>query len=211
MPATVFDIRIMHVRLPLIFVAVLIAAIDWHCVSARQWRIIYATFTLAMILRIFTVTNYWLLHSAEVGELRQSFEKIERGSAVLAAVNGEADTGAFHYFSLSYAVLDRQIFTPALYPDIHMLSMKPDYQRLTRLVALPVELNLLPTPGSDISPGEQGDYWSTWWRDFSYILVYSRKPIDPVFSEHLTLISEGSFFRLYEIKQLSSRSPHSAQ
>ena len=159
-----------------------------------------------MILRVGSVTSYWLAHSTEVSELRKSFEKIERGSTVLAAFNGRADTGVFHWFSLSYAVLDRHIFTPALYPDIHMLSVKPDYKRLTRLVATPVELSLLPTPGVDHrAAGEVNDYWSTWWKDFSYLLVLSRKPIEPVFNDHLSMVAEGSYFRLYKIRQSAAQ------
>jgi len=198
----------MHLRLPAILIAILIASIDWRPVNTRQWRVICAAWACAMILRTSSVASYWLVHSTEVSELRKSFENIERGSAVFAAVNEQADTGVFHWFSLSYAVLDRHIFTPALYPDIHMLSLKPKYRRLTRLVATPVGLSMLSNPGDGHCEARKvDDYWSTWWRDFSYIVVLSRKPIAVEFGDYLSLLAEGSFFRLYSIKQFAADTP----
>jgi hypothetical protein len=145
---------------------------------------------------------YWKQHEQEVTELRAQFATLERGAVVLPVVNEHADTGEFHWFSLSYAVVDRHIFTPSLYPDIHMLSIKPAYARLTELIATPVRMSELPSPAPlQMSPqGEPGPYWRTWWRDFSHILLLSRKPVEPPFADHLELIAEGSFFRLYRIR-----------
>ena len=42
---------------------------------------------VALLLRSGSVTSYWLKHEAEISELRKSFQKLDRGAAVLAAVN----------------------------------------------------------------------------------------------------------------------------
>jgi hypothetical protein len=142
-----------------------------------------------------------LQHDAEVSELRNALQEVERGAAVLPVVNPQADTGLFHWFTLSYAVLDRQIFTPSLYPDIHMLTVRPAFRKLTQLMATPVDLSELPSPesGTAFSAKDSKKYWRTWWKDFSYLVVLSRTPIEFPFRTHVQLIAEGSFFRIYKI------------
>jgi len=209
-PAVVQDTRGVHVRLPAILLAVLIASIDWQHVERWRWRAIGAAFVIALVVRSGSITSYWLKHTAEVNELRKSFEKLDRGAAVLSAVNGRADTGEFHWFSLSYAVLDRQIFTSSLYPDVHNLSVKPEYMRLTRLVASPVELSQLPPfPHGQRPELDKDAYWLTWWKDFSHILVLSGEPVELHFKDCLELISEGSFFRLYKVQPRTIQCPFS--
>lgn len=200
-PAVLQDIRGVHVRLPAILMTIFIASINWRTVSYHQWRLIGAAFVLVLLLRSAFVTSYWLQHETEVSELRKGFEKLDRGAAVLSAVNRQADTGEFHWFSLAYAVMDRQIFTSSLYPSVHMLSVRPEYLRLTQLVADPVELSRLPVPTPALENKQKRDgYWRTWWQDYTHLLVLSRVPIEPQFKDHIELVSAGSFFRLYKIK-----------
>ena len=198
-PSILFDIRAIHIRLPPILCAVLVGAIDWR-LSDRHWKTVGSIFVVAMLLRSASVTKAWLQHGEEVDQLRAGFAELVPGAMVLAAADETADTGEFHWFSLSYAVVDKQIFTPSLYFDIHMLGVDPAYRRLSRLVALPVEISDLPYPGGPENMQTQpGVYWNTWWKDFSHLLVYSREPKKLPFERRLKLISKGSFFRLYQI------------
>ena len=199
-PAILHDIRAVHLRLPAILAAVLVAAIDWRPVTLKQWTAIGTAFVFVLALRTGSITAYWKQHEAEVAELRAQFPRLERGAVVLPVVNEQADTGEFHWFSLAYAVLDRHIFMPSLYPDIHMLSVKPSFARLTELVATPVNMSELPPP-SDPPQAGPDRYWRTWWKDFSHVLLLSRQRVDPPFASHLELVGEGSFFRLYRIKR----------
>lgn len=205
-PAILQDIRGVHVRLPAILAAILVAAIDWRPVRLKQWRVIGIIFVSVLALRSGSIAMFWKQHEQEITELRSLFSDLPRGAVVLPIVNEHADTGEFHWFSLSYAVLDRQIFTPSLYPDIHMLSIRPAYAGLTQLVATPVQMSDLPMPSVLRLNAQAGmrPYWATWWNDFSHVLLLSTRQVDPPFPEFLQLIGERSVFRLYRVRRNGS-------
>jgi hypothetical protein len=198
-PSVMLDVRAMHIRLPPVLVSVLIASLNWQEITVRQWKVIGLVFAVALALRSASVTSFWLHHEAEVIELRTAFQQLDRGALVLPTVNPHADTGAFHWFSSAYAVVDRDAYTPSLYPDGIRFAIKPAYARLTQLAFTPVDMAELPLPEETPPPGATSP-WTTWWRDYSHLLVLSRTPIEPTFSDHLQLVADGSFFRLYKIR-----------
>jgi hypothetical protein len=206
-PAVALDIRGLHVRLPTVFATVLIASINWGALTAGRFRVFVFMVAAIMSIRVWSITSYWVQHDAEVAEFREALGAVERGSTLLAAVNPNSDTGEFHWFTASYAVVDRQAFTPSLNTDVHMLSVTAPYKSLAPLIAPPVPLTELAKPvGSMGIPKLANDpFWSEWWKDFEYLIVFSRAPVRVSFERRLHKVAEGSYFLIYKIAKSEAR------
>jgi hypothetical protein len=200
-PSVVRDVRAVHIRLPAMFLLVLVGAVDWGSTSRRHQQVVARLVAVALVVRSVFITGIWLRHDAEVTELRAAMLAVAPGSSVLVAVNPAADPGSFLWYAPTYSILDRQIYTPGLYSDTQLLRLKPPYLRISDPVPFPVPVPDLPQVSADAIPGgEQGKpFWNTWWRDFTYLVVLTAAPMPNPFPGQLAPVGQGSFFVIYRI------------
>jgi hypothetical protein len=127
-PSWLNGVALVHIRTPLALLAVLIAGTVWIDARNRSLYILAAIVALSVLSRAIVFERLAKHHSGEMVQLRQVLVEMPEGSR-LFTVRGEGNaiTSRLSHTS-SYAVIDRDSFTPGLFQGVHSLEVRDEWR-----------------------------------------------------------------------------------
>jgi hypothetical protein len=204
MPALVSGVYLVHLRLPLAFVLLVIAAWQPRPVPRRTAVIALAALAALLLTRTTTIADRLVQADREVAELRAASAAIEDGARVLPVI-GAARGGALRHHAYwhanAYLTIDRGAFYPLLF-SMYNVGVQPGFAASASPATSPVPLRELDLPPDRLGPlGRtiREVYWRDWRRNFDYIVLYDFGEVAAAIPAGLTLVRRGAIFAIYRI------------
>ncbi len=178
-------------------------------------------------LRSLLIADQWRAWSDEVAAFRRAIAAIEPGAALLVAgwppeaaelecaeVRSEPSSVFWHV--PSFAVVDRAAFVPLLFTGkgAQPIRATRPYLPLDVEAGTPVPLNLLELAARPeladrlrraLEQEQIPGYFLDWPWHFDYLVFLHQGCPRPILPEHLTGLTDGSFYSLYRIRPGSGR------
>lgn len=210
-PLKLMGVYMVHLRLPFVVLALLVAASHWKVPSLGLRRGFAVLFALVLAARALDLTLSWRQHDAEMSELIAAYQNLGPESRLLTVAGSNANPGPLHWHSSAFAVIERSAFTPTLFTGAHLLQTTMAYRRLDHPQTSPIHLDRLAAARTAKAGPVKRQYWTTWWRDFSHILLLDRRPGANPFPHILEPVARGAAFTLYRNRAFDASAPGSAR
>jgi len=220
MPATVLGVFGTHYRVPYVLGCIVVAGIQ-----VKQPRRILAFAAVLIIGALFVVRqgfliSEWSRFDTQLQQYRSAIAKIEPGSKVVTALDqaesddwwtGSISTRLFWHLS-ALVVIDASAFDPLLFsnPVRQSVAVHGEAKRIDMMLGQPAP-TLWFTEKYKASLSADGkhaplpwpeDYWgewTTWYKDFDYLIRFSLAPSRERIVGPLTPIQRGAWFDLYKV------------
>jgi hypothetical protein len=205
MPVFLSGVYLVHIRLPLVFVLLVIASCRPQPQLKRTVALAAAAFAAVFALRVATVADRLAEADREIAELRNAAAVIEEGARVLPVMTATrgASLPANHYWhALAYVAIDRAAFYPLLF-SLFNVGVVPEREPSSAPATSPVPFEELDSPRGGIEkaqrPSGQKVYWLNWRQNFDYVVLLDfGQPIDAV-PHGLAFVQRGDIFAIYRI------------
>ncbi|MGB5869715.1 MAG: hypothetical protein WBH04_05925 [Albidovulum sp.] len=196
-PAWLNGVALVHIRLPVIVMALFFAGTGWKNISSRQAVILLLFFSTIIGIRAVEFERYAAKHDAEVADLAITLNDMPYGSRLLPlrAPGYESRERLWHI--QGYAVPMRQSFVPTLFQGVHGISVKKEWidHSHPALHAVDARRAFDPAQRADAA----GYYWHDWERAFTHVLLIDEVGPDLKIPQFLTKVAQNGRFTLYRI------------
>jgi hypothetical protein len=195
-PMELADAALVDVRLPVAFLFFLIAMTDWQPRRPGEARLFLGAIVALLALHLAVITAQWQGYGRVLADMLRSFDRIERGSRVLVAINPAGarltDKTALQHLP-ALAAIERSAMVSSLFthPGKQPLRLKREWRDIGGVDGDPLVVEDLaavdrgdPTVRSINPVGRpQRRYWGTWRRDYDYVYILFtpagyRPPVD---------------------------------
>lgn len=207
MPQTLSGIYLVHMRLPLLFVLLLIVACRPRPQTPRIAALSVAAIMAMLALRTSTAAERLAEADRNVAELRAAGAAIEPGARVLPTISSERIGGLpiYHYWhATAYLTIDRSAFNPLIF-SFFSIEVVPALKASSAPATSPAKFEALLTRDGEPErvaplPG-QIRYWKDWRRVFDYVVDFD-DGVDAIeVPPELSIVRRGSVFTLYKIER----------
>lgn len=199
-PGWLNGVAFVHIRLPFVVLAVLIAATSWHDLSARQGTVLIMVFAALIGVRSLQFERYAATNDAEIRDLNTVLQDLPLGSRLLPlrAPGQEGRNRLWH--AQAYAVISRQSFVPTLFQGVHALHVRQRWLEATHPASFAIDIRrLLVRPSS--RPRSRGVYWNDWENTFTHALVVDNFDAALITDQPLKVMQQSGRFTLLEIEK----------
>ena len=208
-PSNLFGTSFVDLRL-IPAAALIIPAFCSLSLPSRRWTAaalaIVTGITLANLTTVYAV---WLPYRADYADVISSFQKIDRGSRLLAASSGEGYDPPFNdltqypmFYAPTLAVHYANAFVPNLFTEVgkQPVRARSFVQRLAIPYGGPVQLRGLVTIAASQTVLETPAFVRTWYRDYDYLYVLGPSVANPL-PNLLEEVDRSARFVLYQIRR----------
>jgi hypothetical protein len=220
MPKVLFGAWFANFRIPVVFVVLLIGATCWVGVPRRAVKAFAIFVGILLVTSVIVRLDSWKTHDREEREIISAFRKLNRGAKLLVAEYPDFHE-PLHWHSASYAVIERQVFLSTIFPTSDLtgrtsLRPKPGIRHIDYPGPVPVNVLMLARSDANSTNNAAANAaavdrrypWSTWWQDYSDVLIFSRRSKGYPIPRLLEVIYKGSFFILYHNRCFDARNIH---
>ncbi|HEX2114435.1 MAG TPA: hypothetical protein VHM01_08530 [Alphaproteobacteria bacterium] len=205
MPQTLAGIYLVHMRLPLLFVLLLIAACRPRPQADRTAALAVAAALAVLSLRVAVAADRLAEADRNVAELRAAAAALEPGARILPTISSQkiGRLPAYRYWhAAAYLTIDRAAYYPLLFSFFN-IDVVPELKRSSAPATSPVEFAILLTPEGEpervkLRPGQVG-YWRDWRRTFDYVFDLDNGVPASAIPSELSVVRRGAIFTLYRI------------
>jgi hypothetical protein len=204
-PISLWGVAVLHIRLPLLIILVLIAALELNLTHQHRNHFRVLSFTAATMAAFHLTLSGFVLWQQDrrIAELRRASEFIARGSKVLPVINTAASRqyGAASQKSLlhiaSYLIIDRSVFLPTFFGYFEV-GVKPALKHQYPSQGDPIASDLLL---SSLREPENSRASVPPWaliKNYDYLVLYDQGSS----SQSLPgtkIIHFGSYFKILEV------------
>ncbi|WP_210530232.1 hypothetical protein [Rubellimicrobium arenae] len=197
-PAWLNGVALVHIRLPLVTLAVAVAGTTWRSLdigTAKRWAMIVACLLLARGVAFERLASSY---DAEIQDLMTVLAQVPVGSPVMPAraPGQEGDRGRWHL--PAYAVVTRDAFVPTLFQGSHALRVRPDWIPFSHPSLYPPSVRRLLDNGPQADNGRWA-FLRNWTSRFPYLLVLDPWTAGP--GSGLQLVTRAGRFSLYQVTE----------
>ena len=198
MPTILDGVGFVHIRFPVVLVAVLLAATSWRGVSSAQSVAIALVFISLAVWRSASVESYAEQHSDDIAELATALSEVPPGARLLPVRMTPLSPGRTDWHIQAHAVPISEAFVPTLFRGAHGLKVNPDWWHLTMAqgMSMPAQFIL----GDAAIPSERlNGYWPDGISSFTHLLALDPLPPELTQDADLKLLSTNGRFSVYAI------------
>jgi len=205
MPQTLSGVYLVHVRLPVLFVLLLILACRPRPQAPRIAALSVAAILAMLALRTSLVADRLVEADRNVAELRAIGASLEPGARMLPTTSHEqiGAVPAYHYWHApAFLTIDRSAYDPLIF-SFFSIDVVPSLKASSAPATSPVKFEILLTPEGEpervkLRPG-QLRYWNDWRRVFDYVVDFDGGEPAAELPPELSLVRRGSIFSVYRI------------
>lgn len=182
-----------HIRVPVMIVALLIAGSSWRGVEARQARILTASVALVIAAKGVAFERFAATHDFEVRDMLAVTETLPGGARVLPLRGPGRQQDRRFYHVQALLVPAREVFVPTLFQHVHALQLRPEWKNSAHPELFAIDLRV-------VFDGALSDYRpvfaENWENKFTHVLLVDDVPLaDP----RLSLVDRAGRFSLFEV------------
>lgn len=199
-PVWLNGVAFVHIRLPFVVLAVLIAGTSWHGLSARQGAALVVVFAALIGIRSLQFERFAAVNDREIGDLETVLQALPPGSRLLPLrAPGQQEMQRL-WHAQAYAVTQRQSFVPTLFQGVHALHVRPQWLEATHPAYFAIDIdNILPRPSDRLQV--PGAFWRDWENVFTHALVLDRFDTALIKDQPLKVLAESGRFTLLEVER----------
>jgi hypothetical protein len=207
MPQTLSGVYLVHMRLPLVFVLLLIVACRPQPQPART-AVLAVTAMLAMLsVRTAIAADRLAEADRNVSELRAAAHAIEPGARIMPTTSRKqiGQLSAYQYWhAAAYLTIDRAAYYPLLF-SFYNVDVAPALKPSSAPATSPIAFEALHArPGEPdrvkLTPGQRNSrYWQDWRAVFDYVIDLDGGEPAADIPPELTAVRRGAIFTLYRI------------
>ncbi len=199
-PVWLNGVAFVHIRLPFVVLAVLIAGTSWQGLSTRQGAILIAVFAVLIGVRSLQFERYAAMNDREIGDLETVLQAVPPGSRLLPLRAPGQQQMQRLWHAQAYAVTLRQSFVPTLFQGVHALHVRPRWLDATHPAYFAIDIgNILPRPSDRLQV--PGAFWRDWENAFTHALVLDRFDTALIKDQPLKVLAESGRFTLLEVEK----------
>lgn len=196
-PIWLNGVAYVHIRLPFLVLAVLIAGTAWCDLAPRQAMLLTTLFATMIGVRAGQVERYVAMHDAEIKDLVAVLEDLPPSSSLLP-LRGPGYQGMERlWHAQAYSVPLRQSFVPTLFQGVHALHVKEKWRAHTHPALFAIDLRQILVPDDTQVIG----YWRNWQNTFTHALVMDDFEPRLLAGQPLREIGRSGRFALFKIER----------
>lgn len=197
-PTWLNGVALVHIRIPLVLVAVLFAATRWRDLEAKQAFVLAAAFATVIGLRSHYMERFVSLHDAEMRDMLQATQSLPAGARLVAA----RSPGLQRDYRLShvqaYTVVRNNAFVPTLFQGVHALQLKQQWADYAHPALFAADIRRMLHP--DTHPFIPGtEFLENWEHKFTHLLLLDPDVLSIQADPRLTVVAQVGRFTLYSI------------
>lgn len=189
MPNLLMGVWNVHLRYPVFFLVVFVAAFRWKGSLKRDLALVVALLGSLAVTTQLTLGD-WRRHDRDIRELLAATAELPAGSWVHTFETEYTRIVHRHTHSIAYVAMLQPIFTPQLFNGANNLYPKPPVRDFVYQQYFPRHIP------DELEQAEQSP--SPPWPDlYSHYIVFGETPVDPAWlPDWLEIAQEGSFFTI---------------
>ena len=205
------------IRLPVVFLFLLIASCAWQEVPTMAVTLASGCLVLLLAIKMGGIVLAWKPIDRQYNDFRAALPAIPRGARTIAFWDDgkidsppRADLPYVYWHMPALAIIERDVYLPFLFKNPMMpVQSAPARRGIDTQSGRPIELHELleaadPVSGTsklgNLSPLGERNYWAGWPRTFDYAIeeTFGERPNPP---PELEFVAGGQFFNFYRIIQ----------
>ncbi len=198
-PIWLNGVALVHIRVPLVLLAVLFAATCWQGLNQRQLVVLSLIVAMLVGARSFYVERFIARYDHDIRTLLDMAEVLPAGARVLP-VRGpglQEDYRLSH--AQAYLVAKRDVFVPTLFQGVHAIQVNPDWSEYAHPALFAVDLRLVLRQETNPIP-EDVPFLEDWEQKFTHVLLLDRDTNDIHTDPRLSQIAQAGRFTLYRVE-----------
>ncbi|KIT17040.1 hypothetical protein [Jannaschia aquimarina] len=198
-PTWLNGIALVHIRVPVVLIAVLFASTFWIDLRPRS------AIVIAVVLGLLIGGRAWVFHdiaatySQEVADLREVSRDLPPGARVAGLRGAGHQRDRSYYHVHAHLVAARSAFVPTLFQGTHLLSVRPEWADHAVFIGQAIDYRFLTTPLTE-DLAERLPYLENWDQKLTHAIVVDRGPAIDGLVDGLDLVAQEGRFTLYEVR-----------
>jgi hypothetical protein len=197
-PSWLNGVALVHIRVPVVLVALLLAGTAWQGLSMRHAQLLAVAFATLIAARGLAFERFAAGYNADIADMLAAAEALPEGARVLPlrAPGFQGDRRFFHVQGL--LVAERDVFVPTLFQGTHELSVHERWSDHAEPVQSSVDLRWVLQPEFR-KERRRPVFTIDWERKFTHALLFDA--VDPVLIDdpRLQPVASSGRFTLFRI------------
>jgi hypothetical protein len=197
-PMWLNGVAYVHIRLPFVVFAVLIAGTSWQDLSVRQSGVLVVMFAALIGVRSLQFERFAATNDKDIHDLETVLQDLPPASRLLP-LRAPGQVGMKRLWQAqAYAVTLRQSFVPTLFQGVHALQVRKEWLGYTHPALFAIDIRRILEPHSK-RPRSQLAFWRDWEDVFTHAIVIDQFDSRLIENQPLKEIGQSGRFTLLEV------------
>lgn len=209
-PSFLNGVGYVHIRIPVLLVALLIAGTAWRGLSPRLTQLLFVGFVLVVAGRSVAFERFAAKHERDIQDMFSVAEQIPAGARVLPLRAPGRHLDARFYHIQGYLVYSRDVFVPTLFQGVHALRVKDEWQKHAEHDVFSIDLRLILDPNL-ITSSPPPIFTHDWEHKFTHAILFDRVDPSVVDDPRLQPVASVGRFTLFRIHPSAQSAPRGSR
>jgi hypothetical protein len=197
-PSWLNGVALIHIRFPVVAVALLFAGTSWIEMSLRNGAILTVVFAALFGLKSHQLEKHFAMHNAEMNELTQVLSEIPQGSRLLPlrASGYEGVQRLWHV--QAYGTTYNDVFVPTFFQGSHSVKLRSEWSSYAAAAYRPVTVQKAFQHEQHV-PVHVNAYWIDWETKFTHVLFLDEMHSQELRTKDLRFLKSVGRFTLFHL------------